>query len=128
MSFDWHDYFKLADQLNSDPAVFGVDEAVFRCVASRAYYSAFCNARNTAIAKHHVTFGKFQVHQAVANHFFRRHSTLEKRISRNLSRLKKRRIQADYEDLIALPDTPTGIAQQALDLARRILADLQGVR
>lgn len=129
MSFNWRDYHRLAGQLNSNPTAFGVDEAVFRCVTSRAYYSAFCDARNIAVAKHGLTWGRDDnIHRIVGEHFDNRTTKFEKRIGWRLSLLRRRRNQADYDDLIAQPDTPAGIASEALELARRILADLTNVR
>lgn len=128
MSFNWEGYFTLADGLIKNPTVFGVDEAAFRCATSRAYYAAFCSARNIALTKHGLVItGSSNAHFDVANHFSLRRTTLEQRIGRHLKNLRWRRNQADYDDLIT-NSTPSKMANEALELARRILVDLRSVR
>lgn len=46
MSFDWSDYLALAEILNNTASISPVPEANFRSAISRAYYAAFCKARN----------------------------------------------------------------------------------
>ena len=48
MSFDWTEYLNLADILVRDRASYTNEEACFRAAISRAYYYAFCSARNRA--------------------------------------------------------------------------------
>ena len=48
MSFDWADYLKLAEALTQSLTVPGPEEAALRAAMSRAYYAAFCSARNLA--------------------------------------------------------------------------------
>jgi len=47
MAFDWREYFKLSQFLQGQGVSF-TQEAAFRCAVSRAYYAAFCHARNYA--------------------------------------------------------------------------------
>jgi hypothetical protein len=52
MSFDWADYLKLAEALTQAPTVPGPEEAALRAAMSRAYYAAFCSARNPNTSPH----------------------------------------------------------------------------
>lgn len=47
MPFDWVEYLDLAQFLSQGKRGFS-QEAAFRCAVSRAYYAAFCHARNYA--------------------------------------------------------------------------------
>jgi uncharacterized protein (UPF0332 family) len=128
MSFDWADYLTLADGLNQNPASFGVNEASFRCAASRAYYSAFCSARNVAVAKHNLVLTTSSGDQkAVTDHFYYGRSANERLIGQHLRRLRKRRNQADYDDIIMNP-APSALAHEAIALAERILIALKSVK
>jgi uncharacterized protein (UPF0332 family) len=46
MMFDWSDYLDLANELAGDIASQTTEEAKLRSSVSRAYYAAFCKARN----------------------------------------------------------------------------------
>ncbi len=46
MSFNWDDYLFLAQELATHPSNFPNQEARLRSAISRAYYSAFCKARD----------------------------------------------------------------------------------
>jgi uncharacterized protein (UPF0332 family) len=46
MSFDWSNYLSLAQMLVNQPNEAGMEEAALRSAMSRAYYAAFCAARN----------------------------------------------------------------------------------
>lgn len=48
MSFNWGDYLSLANALLTKPNTPGPEEAAYRSAVSRAYYAAFCIARNYA--------------------------------------------------------------------------------
>lgn len=51
MAVDWHEYLVLAQWLQANPPPSGVSQEVaYRCAISRAYYAAFCYARNYARA------------------------------------------------------------------------------
>ncbi len=51
MAFDWRDYLQLARALVGQHKLGGVSEAAQRSAVSRAYYAAFCFARNYAESK-----------------------------------------------------------------------------
>ena len=46
MSFDWIEYLNLARKLSGKPLQSVAPEAEERAAISRAYYAAFCKARN----------------------------------------------------------------------------------
>lgn len=46
MSFNWVDYQELAKTIKDSANGTCLDEAKLRCALSRAYYAAFCSARN----------------------------------------------------------------------------------
>lgn len=48
MTFDWREYLTLAENLCTNSHTFPNQEACFRVAISRAYYAAFCTARNYA--------------------------------------------------------------------------------
>jgi len=98
--FDWPDYLELAEELGESSD----NEAKMRSSISRAYYAAYCNARNYMIEKDHNQIPKDEsVHQYVINYFWGfKHESIKTHTRREigiiLDRMKKRRINADYED------------------------------
>ena len=49
MAFDWTEYLKLANYIQQQGSKSNLNrEAAYRCAVSRAYYAAFCYARNHA--------------------------------------------------------------------------------
>lgn len=51
MGFDWNEYLILAQFLGGDCGISYSEEAARRAAVSRAYYAAFCSARNYASSK-----------------------------------------------------------------------------
>ncbi|MCY7383006.1 MAG: HEPN domain-containing protein [Microcoleus sp. CAN_BIN18] len=103
MKFDWSQYLNLAQELAAS-----TEEAKLRSAISRAYYSVFCLARNylrdieqDPRLSRNKTYD-INDHQYVAEEFIYNRSKSQKitEIGRNLTRLRKIRNQADYEDTI----------------------------
>lgn len=103
MKFDWSEYLNLAQELAAS-----TEEAKLRSAISRAYYSVFCLARNylrdieqDPRLSRNKTYD-INDHQYVAEEFIYNRSKSQKitEIGRNLTRLRKIRNQADYEDTI----------------------------
>jgi uncharacterized protein (UPF0332 family) len=98
--FSWHDYLELARELGAASD----SEAKMRSSISRAYYASYCNARNYMIDHDHNIIPKGEsVHQYVIEYFwgFRRESIKtrkRKEIGIVLDRMKRRRVNADYEN------------------------------
>lgn len=117
MKFDWSEYFNLAKELiDSD-----TNEAKQRSSISRAYYAAFCLARNylrdyleikprSDENKHKFVAEKFQHHDR------KNQKMIE--IGRDLSRLRSDRNKADYEDTLL---NLTNKNKSALKIAENII-------
>jgi uncharacterized protein (UPF0332 family) len=101
MKFDWSEYFNLAKELAETS-----EEAKLRSAVSRAYYSAFCLARNylrDIPQKPRLSRNKtydINPHQDVAENFIHHQSKSQTmiEIGQDLSRLRKMRNKADYQD------------------------------
>ncbi len=102
MSFDWAEYLNLADRLVRDKALFTSDEACFRAAISRAYYSAFCAARNRARDRDGlIVTNTVSDHRLVKDHYERAPDRSRQKIGVWLDRLRLNRNQADYADAIS---------------------------
>ncbi len=124
MKFDWSEYFYLAKELAETS-----EEAELRSAVSRAYYSAFCLARNylrdiqlDSRLSWHKTYD-INAHQYVAEKFIYNQSKSQTmiEIGQNLNRLRKMRNKADYEDTIFYLKKE---ARTALMLAQNIMSAL----
>jgi len=124
MKFDWSEYFYLAKELAETSK-----EAELRSAVSRAYYSAFCLARNylrdiqlDPRLSWHKTYD-INAHQYVAEKFIYNQSKSQTmiEIGQNLNRLRKMRNKADYEDTIFYLKKE---ARTALMLAQNIISGL----
>lgn len=97
MPFDWRKYLELAKQLSGLQSAGYSQEASDRTAISRAYYAAFCWARN--YAEQHFGFrrtGRGEDHRLLRDY-------LKKRIpeiASNLNKLRGWRNASDYEDEI----------------------------
>ena len=124
MKFDWSDYFNLAKELAETS-----EEAEFRSAVSRAYYSAFCLARNYLrdIQQYPKLWRQktyeINVHKYVAEKFIynQSKSQIMIEIGKDLSRLRKMRNKADYEDTMFNLKRE---ARTALMLAQNIISAL----
>jgi len=124
MKFDWSEYFNLAKELAETSK-----EAELRSAVSRAYYSAFCLARNylrdieqDPRLSHNQT--DINVHKYVADEFIHHKSKSKTmiEIGKDLNRLRPRRNKADYEDIIF--NLPKEVIT-ALMLAENIISALR---
>ena len=124
MKFDWSEYFNLAKELAETSK-----EAELRSAVSRAYYSAFCLARNylrdiqlDPRLSWHKTYD-INAHQYVAEEFIyhQSKSQIMIEIGKDLSRLRKMRNKADYEDTMFNLKRE---ARTALMLAQNIISAL----
>ncbi|MDQ2099781.1 MAG: HEPN domain-containing protein [Tychonema bourrellyi B0820] len=124
MKFDWSEYFNLAQELAGTS-----EEAKLRSAVSRAYYSVFCLARNywrdiqqDPRLSRNKTYD-INDHQYVAEEFinYRPKSQTMIEIGKDLTRLRKMRNKADYEDTIFNLQQE---ARTALMLAQNIISAL----
>lgn len=117
MSFDWLGYLTLADYMNDNADKFPDQEACYRSVVSRAYYSVYCLIRNYVrdiddVAFHSDDHHKLQEH--LRNHPHRP----RQRLGNQIRELHQHRKKADYDD--NLDELPVNKAKRALAQARRI--------
>jgi len=100
MTFQWSDYCHLAKYLQGGRLEGVNPEACHRSAVSRAYYSAFCSARNYRQEK---TGSKLPensaVHHDVQVWFESRKDPSSRAIASQLAILWQKRLQADYDDL-----------------------------
>src|SRR5437870_1766733 len=96
MPFDWKEYLALARSLENQTGEGFAVEATTRCAVSRAYYSAFCYARNYAEMKlKYVRLKGGQDHRGVRDHYRKRGMD---KVANKLGTLYQWRGSCDYED------------------------------
>lgn len=117
-AFDWTEYLVFAKELSERP-----DEAALRTAISRAYYAAFNRARAYCIAKGISVPESLDNtrHKVVWDALLNRGRTLAG-AQANGTRLKRKRIDADYEPEIA---SLTNVVQQAIAESDAVAAYLQ---
>lgn len=100
MPFDWNAYLDLARELSQPTGDASKQEAMLRSAVSRAYFAAYCHARNYA-----TRWLKFQpTHEAddhgnLRNHF--RRDGKRRGLAQKLDDLRQWRNNADYDDTFA---------------------------
>ncbi|MBE9194785.1 HEPN domain-containing protein [Synechocystis sp. LEGE 06083] len=117
MKFDWTEYFTLAQDLIKAET----NEARQRASISRAYYAAFCIARNYLRDHRNETSKRGEnEHQFVATTFqaLAHNNPPMREIANDLSRLRQERNQADYNDIVPNLHSRTRLS---LKLAQNIL-------
>ncbi len=118
MSFDWADYLSLAQELSGNMVSQASQEAKLRSAISRAYYAAFCKARNHLRDKEgYLVTQEVEVHQDIRNEFKRSDDKEHRQIGQHLDRLRRDRNKVDYDDNVASLDKMT---KQDLGLAEKI--------
>jgi uncharacterized protein (UPF0332 family) len=121
MSFDWSDYFRLAKELAGQSTMPAGHEARLRSAISRAYYAAFCLAKNHLRDKEGHPIPREDVHKWVRDQFKNSLEPNRNQVGHDLNRLRLGRNKADYDDSVPmLPLTTT----KALKRAQRILNTL----
>jgi uncharacterized protein (UPF0332 family) len=120
MPFNWKEYFRLAEFLAEFPLGDLAQEALWRTSVSRAYYAAFCYARNHA----RDSLG-FQPKKSAQDH-----SQLRAHLRKNqdyvqvadlLNKLRAWRNSCDYEDTL---DGLQLIVKGAIQAAREVIVQL----
>jgi len=96
MPFDWREYLKLARELIGQTGSGYSEEAAKRSAVSRAYYAAFCWARNYAEAN----WGFRRTATAEDHRRLREHLRGQRRmrLASNLNKLRGWRNDCDYDD------------------------------
>lgn len=129
MSFNWTEYYNYADQILNGTAATVSREAIERCAISRAYYAAFCIARNYVCDKKKELPNKKSktIHQDVINRFkidpvpTGGDVTRRRSIGKNLRILRTYRNKADYDNTVS---GLAGIATTSILTADSIIQDL----
>lgn len=99
MSFDWKEFLNLARFLQGHSGSSFNQESGFRCSVSRAYYAAFCHARNYARDQSSfIPTYKSVDHRRVREHF--QHLGITE-ISSKLDDLRVWRNKCDYDDNVS---------------------------
>ncbi|PKL60389.1 MAG: DNA-binding protein [Methanomicrobiales archaeon HGW-Methanomicrobiales-4] len=118
MTFNWNEYLLLAQYLNTNNA-FNYPEALQRSAVSRAYYAAFCSAKEYAEIKFKIKFSSdSDVHQDVRKTFKKNQRD---DISDSLNDLRILRNKCDYQNDV---QNLHAIAKRAIQLADDIISDL----
>ena len=99
MAFEWKQYLELAKFLDASEVPECISEATARCAVSRAYYAAFCHARN--FARDNLDFvpsGYGDDHSGVRRHYKNKGKL---HIYTKLGHLNVWRGQCDYNDKVS---------------------------
>ena len=100
MSFDWSEYLVLAQELTNKSSGSSIQEAYLRAAVSRAYYAAFCNARNHLIYKDGYSIpATVNVHTVVIDKFEKSPDKTRQKIGTLLCNLRGVRNIVDYQEM-----------------------------
>lgn len=101
MNFDWSEYLKLAQELAGQVIKPASKEAKLRSSISRAYYAAFCKARNYLRDAERLSIPSGpEAHTDVRDTFLNSPNKSRRKIGESLKRLRTRRNKVDYEDSV----------------------------
>jgi uncharacterized protein (UPF0332 family) len=120
--FDWREYLNLAKFLLDLKTSEVSKEALYRCAISRAYYSAFCWARN--YAQRNLKFkptGTGRDHRRLVEHL---RKTEYKLLATYLRDLRNWRNSSDYDNVIE-EDVLKLRAKDSIVFATKIIQTLQ---
>jgi len=124
MSFDWSEYLNLAQELAGQAVGLSCQEAKSRSAISRAYYAAYCKARNHLRSEGHAIPRGGQAHTYVRDQFKNSPYKVRKGVGAHLNRLRKDRNQADYDDTVTRLSAKT---KKALRLAKVVISKLSSL-
>lgn len=98
--FDWAEYLTLAEDLRAGRTPTAAVEALQRAAVSRAYYAAFCPARDYLIDTGALSFVRREeprLHEKVAETFKLSTSGTRREIGTWLREMREARNRCDYE-------------------------------
>jgi hypothetical protein len=129
MSFDWSEYLNLARNLAGQTTTPPNQEAALRSAISRAYYAAFCTARNHVRDRENVQSIPLdgRAHQDVPNAFLQSRKLARRSVGTDLKRLRTDRVQADYYDVFGMSTNISRKAQEVIQLADKVIRALDGL-
>jgi len=119
MAFAWEDYLKLARSLQGQSGAAAIQEAAHRSAVSRAYYAAFCHARNYARDSEGFLPSRGpKDHELVRDHYQRKGRP---GLALDLDRLRAWRNRCDYDDTVTeLAQMLPAALKSAQDILRRL--------
>ena len=125
MSFDWSEYLSLAQELSGmEVAVPAGVEARQRVVISRAYYAAFCVAREYWLAQGRAIPRNGRAHVSVRTEFSSSRDPRCRQLERKLKNLHENRKSADYENRLA---GLTQMTEASLFLSAEIITQVRSL-
>jgi hypothetical protein len=128
MGFDWREYLILAQFLGGNGGISYSEEASRRAAVSRAYYAAFCSARNYASSKLGFTPTKTGKDHGKLISWY---SDLERiypalsGVADNLDELLEWRNTCDYDDVPRILTNLNLLSESALKEAQEIIDALK---
>lgn len=123
MSFDWSETLYLAQDLIGKLTKIFSEEAKLRSALSRAYYAAFCKARNYLQDNTpFIASTSKDTHWDVLNQFLNDSNTVRRQIGWDLRFLFNYRKQADYDN--NFPRLSLQMVEAALGIAERVISRL----
>jgi uncharacterized protein (UPF0332 family) len=118
MTFDWYQYLVLAECLYDNRDTFPDREVCLRAAISKAYYAAFCSARNYARDFDRLVLDESaQDHGSVKKHYICAPDPKNRQVGNSLDRLRDSRNQADYSDSI---DKLEELAKAAISQSKQV--------
>lgn len=119
MSFDWKDYVSLSEEL-----AIREEKSCLRSSISRAYYGAWCIARNKKGYKNYKSKDKENIHWVVINAYKNAKKKTLRKVGWNLDELRTARNDADYDEE---KQVKKELAERMLILAKGVLEKLESV-
>jgi uncharacterized protein (UPF0332 family) len=99
MSFDWTEYYTLAQELIGTSTAPANIEAKMRAAISRLYYAAFCRARNYLRDREGLVIpAGARAHRFVRDTFRNSQDRIRQKVGDRLDKLRVYRNRADYDD------------------------------
>jgi uncharacterized protein (UPF0332 family) len=120
MSFDWNDYYTLAEDLRTSTL-----ESCLRSSISRIYYSVYCQARNHLRDTGVNIPNTESIHRWVWNYYRQQSGRTFTGIGNNGDRLHSNRKRADYDDDIEKLDE---VVIESFRFANNVLGYLNQLR
>jgi uncharacterized protein (UPF0332 family) len=119
MGFNWNEFLNLACHLAGQTSIRYSEEAAKRTSVSRAYYAAFCSARNHAKINQGFKPGQAaEDHRRLREHF-KNLGGIWVEVSEHLDDLRKWRNRCDYDDIVLGLDD---LVLEAIPIAERVLS------
>ncbi len=100
MTFDWSEYLTLARQLAGETSAVPTGESRQRGAISRAYFAAYCRARNYLRDREGLAIPQRDPHVFVRREFSHRSVPGYGPLGADLQRLHLDRNKADYDDVV----------------------------